>query len=349
MRFSLRLLIVAIAAFLGGCVASRPAPVTEGTPAKKQAAQARQAPAPKVIAEPSPAQPQPKRDVYTVKPGDTLYGIALEHGLDYRDLASWNGIDNPSTLRPGQQLRVTAPAASAPAAPSGVVAAPLKAPSGAIEAKPLGPTGSPPPSASVPSPAPSSPPAAAAAAPSGTIVAEPKGMRLPYSEQALAQLSRPEAVQPKPDVAQVKPEPPRAEAKVPARPESDARAVETSDWIWPVKGKVIATFNGTTSKGIDIAGRRGQPILASAGGRVIFSGTGVRGMGKFVVIKHNEELISVYGHNDEVVVKYGQNVAKGQKIAEMGSTDADQVKLHFEIRRHGTPVDPMKLLPEGPV
>jgi lipoprotein NlpD len=111
---------------------------------------------------------------------------------------------------------------------------------------------------------------------------------------------------------------------------------------------VIATFNGSTNKGIDIAGRRGQPVLASAGGRVIFSGTGVRGMGKFIVIKHSEELISVYGHNDEVLVKYGQNVAKGQKIAEMGSTDADQVKLHFEIRRHGTPVDPMKLLPEAP-
>jgi lipoprotein NlpD len=82
---------------------------------------------------------------------------------------------------------------------------------------------------------------------------------------------------------------------------------------------------------------------------VIFSGTGVRGMGKFVVIKHSEELISVYAHNDDVFVKYGQNVARGQKIAEMGSTDADQVKLHFEIRRQGTPVDPLKLLPEGPV
>jgi lipoprotein NlpD len=107
-------------------------------------------------------------------------------------------------------------------------------------------------------------------------------------------------------------------------------------------------FNGTTSKGIDIAGKRGQAVVASAAGRIIFSGTGVRGMGKFVVIKHTETFISVYAHNDEVVVKYGQNVARGQKIAEMGSSDADQVKLHFEIRRLGNPVDPLKLLPEEP-
>ena len=163
-------------------------------------------------------------------------------------------------------------------------------------------------------------------------------MRLPYSEQALAQLSSSEATQPK------------AEARVEAKPtvpepKTDNARVESSEWIWPAKGKVVANFNGTTSKGIDISGARGQAVLATAGGRVIFSGTGVRGMGKFVVIKHSDELISVYGHNDEVLVKYGQNVAKGQKIAEMGSTDADQVKLHFEIRRNGTPVDPLTFLP----
>jgi lipoprotein NlpD len=287
--------------------------------------------------------PAPKREFYTVKPGDTLYSIALEHGLDYRELAIWNRIETPSAIRPGQQLRVTRPAEVTPApapdvvsAPSGVVAAPLKAPPGTIEAKPLGSTPLPPGTTSAPAASPSAP----AEASSGAIVTEPKGVRLPYSDQAYAQLA-------KPDTAQGRPET-RAEVKPAPRPEPETRAADASAWIWPVRGKVIATFNGSTNKGIDIAGRRGQPVLASAGGRVIFSGTGVRGMGKFIVIKHSEELISVYGHNDEVLVKYGQNVAKGQKIAEMGSTDADQVKLHFEIRRHGTPVDPMKLLPEAP-
>src|SRR5919112_3559470 len=136
------------------------------------------------------------------------------------------------------------------------------------------------------------------------------------------------------------PPPPRPEAGA-----DTARVPDTGEWVWPVKGKLLSTFNGTTNKGIDIAGKRGQAVLASGPGRVIFSGTGVRGMGKFIVIKHSEELISVYGHNDEVLVKYGQNVVKGQKIAEMGSTDADQVKLHFEIRRNGTPIDPLTLLP----
>ena len=172
---------------------------------------------------------------------------------------------------------------------------------------------------------------------------EPKGARLPYSEQALAQLAAAEATPPPTPDARVEmrlsPPPPRETGA------DTARVPANGDWIWPVKGRLLVNFNGTTSKGIDIAGKRGQPVLASAPGRVIFSGTGVRGMGKFIVIKHTEDLISVYGHNDEILVKYGQSVTRGQKIAEMGSTDTDQVKLHFEIRRNGTPIDPLTLLP----
>jgi lipoprotein NlpD len=285
----------------------------------------------KPAARPVEARPE----FYTVKPGDTLYSIALEHGLDYRDLALWNGLDNPTALRVGQELRVVA-------APGTAVVAPFKIPGGTIEARPLG---------SGPTAAPLPGPAVAGAG----IVSEPKGVRLPYSEQALAQLAKPEA----PISAGAEPlrnEPPRVEPpRAPTRsePKSElaseaARGAEEINWTWPVKGKIVTTFNGTTSKGIDIAGKRGQPVLASAPGRVIFSGTGVRGMGKFVVIKHSEAFISVYAHNDQVVVKYGQNISRGQKIAEMGNSDADQVKLHFEIRRLGNPVDPLKLLPDEP-
>ena len=117
-------------------------------------------------------------------------------------------------------------------------------------------------------------------------------------------------------------------------------------WAWPASGKVIRAFgDGANQRGISIAGKLGQPVHASASGRVIFSGTGIRGFGKLIVIKHNSTFLSVYAHNNNLLVKEGQNVAKGQKIAEMGSTDADQVRLHFEIRRFGKPVDPMKLLP----
>jgi lipoprotein NlpD len=280
-----------------------------------QAAVAKPVPAAK------PAAAEARGEFYTVKPGDTLYSIALEHGLDYRELAIWNGIDNPGAVRVGQQLRVIAPAST-------VVAAPLKIPGGTVQAKPLGSGPAAPP---VVGALPPSVPAQA----SGSVVTEPKGVRLPYSDQALAQLSKPEAA------------PPTARVE-PARPDSggdSARGPEDLDWAWPVRGKVVGTFNDSTSKGIAIAGKLGQPVLASAPGRVIFSGTGIRGFGKLIVIKHNNTYLSVYAHNSELVVKEGQNVGKGQKIAEMGNTDADQVKLHFEIRRFGKPVDPLKLLP----
>ncbi|MGZ5225302.1 MAG: peptidoglycan DD-metalloendopeptidase family protein [Burkholderiales bacterium] len=310
---------------LTGCLTGRPAPVVERTTSSKPVVNAQAGVPPKQVLAPRITEARP--EFYTVKPGDTLYSIALEHGLDYRDLALWNGLDNPGSLRVGQQLRVVGQ-------PSAVVAAPLKTPGGgAVEAKPLG-VG--------PSAVPLPPPIASGP---GVAISEPKAVRLPYSEQAWAQLAKPETsvpVRPDPVRTDTRPEP-----KVDPSPEP-ARASEDIGWTWPVKGKILATFNGTTSKGVDIAGKRGQPVLASAAGRVIFSGTGVRGMGKFVVIKHSEAFISVYAHNDELLVKYGQTVARGQKIAEMGNSDADQVKLHFEIRRLGSPVDPLKLLPEEP-
>jgi lipoprotein NlpD len=324
---------------LAACTSNRPAPVVERTAPSRQASAPPAAPS---SARPSPRTSETRPDSYTVKPGDTLYSIALEHGLDYRELAIWNRLDNPGALRVGMQLRLSAPA-GAPNAPSGtVVAAPLKTP-GAVEARPLG---SGPSAAPSPAPAPS-----AAASVSGAMVTEPKGVRVPYSEQALAQVAKPQTAAPaRVDAAPVRAEPPRTEAKAEAKSDSgsdSARGPEDVEWAWPVKGKVVAGFNDASNKGITIAGKLGQPVLASAPGRVIFSGTGIRGFGKLVVIKHNNTYLSVYAHNSELNVKEGQSVAKGQKIAEMGDTDADQVKLHFEIRRFGKPVDPMKLLPAG--
>ena len=319
-----------LAALVSGCVASRPAPVVERTIPGRAPPAAASAPAP--APKPVPTRADTRPDTYVVKAGDTLYSIALEHGLDYRELAIWNRLDNPGAVKVGMQLRLSAPAGS-PA----VVAAPLKGSGGAaVEARPLG-------SGAGPAPAPAAPVAAAPAAGSGALLTEPKGVRVPYSEQALAQLSKPEAPPPA-----ARAEPARPEARD-TRPDSSdsARGPEDVDWAWPVKGKVVGTFNDATSKGIAISGKLGTPVLASAPGRVIFSGTGIRGFGKLIVIKHNNTYLSVYAHNSELSVKEGQNVAKGQKIAEMGNTDADQVKLHFEIRRFGKPVDPLKLLPAG--
>jgi lipoprotein NlpD len=116
--------------------------------------------------------------------------------------------------------------------------------------------------------------------------------------------------------------------------------------MWPATGKVITGISENPNlKGIDIAGKAGQPVVASAAGKVVYAGSGIRGYGKLVIVKHNATWLSAYAHNRDILVKEGQQVAKGQSIAEMGNTDAEQVMLHFEIRRHGTPVDPLKYLP----
>lgn len=116
-------------------------------------------------------------------------------------------------------------------------------------------------------------------------------------------------------------------------------------FIWPASGAVIAGFNESTNKGVDIAGKAGDPIVAVADGRVVYAGAGLRGYGHLVILKHNNTYLTAYAHNQKLLVKEDQNVKKGQKIAEMGNSDADRVKLHFEVRRQGKPVDPSRYLP----
>ena len=260
MRAIRRLFILAAAAALAGCVASRPAPVEDRTRSPAVAAK----PAPAKLAAPPVAAPDGS---YVVKKGDTLYSIALEHGADYREVAQWNGLTDPTKIEIGQRLKVRPPEGSASVAP-------VKG-GGAPEARPL-----------------------------------------------------------------EKPQPP-AIAKAPeAAPVSDS-----IHFMWPAKGKVIAGFAAPRSKGIDIDGKLGDPVLAAAAGRVTYIGTGIPGMGKLVVIKHDNGFITVYAHNRDIVVKEQQSVTRGQKIAELGNTDADRPKLHFQIRKGSAAVDPMRYLP----
>ncbi|WP_331346082.1 peptidoglycan DD-metalloendopeptidase family protein [Cellvibrio sp. UBA7661] len=118
-------------------------------------------------------------------------------------------------------------------------------------------------------------------------------------------------------------------------------------WRWPANGVLLSAFQGSTglNKGIDLAGKLGEPVLAAASGQVVYSGSGLRGYGKLLIVKHNENFLSAYAHNDRLLVKEGDFVKAGQRIADMGSSGTDRVKLHFEIRRDGTPVDPLKFLP----
>jgi len=118
-------------------------------------------------------------------------------------------------------------------------------------------------------------------------------------------------------------------------------------WSWPTKGPVIESFSlsGRINKGIDLAGKNGEPVFAAADGKVVYSGTGLVGYGNLIIIKHNETYLSAYAHNSRLLLKEGDKAKAGQKIAEIGSTGANRDKLHFEIRRDGKPVNPMKYLP----
>jgi lipoprotein NlpD len=135
-----------------------------------------------------------------------------------------------------------------------------------------------------------------------------------------------------------------AAASKPAPPVA-ASGDDDVGWIWPAQGQLIAGFDEAKNKGLDIGGRTGDAVLAAADGRVVYAGAGLRGYGNLIILKHNNTYLTAYAHNQALLVKEDQSVQKGQKIAEMGNSDADRVKLHFEIRRQGKPVDPARYLP----
>jgi lipoprotein NlpD len=328
---AIRLGVIGLFAILmGACATSTRAPVEDRT--APPAAPTFSAPAPAPV---PPAEAESRTPTYTVKRGDTLYQIALDHGLDYKELAAWNTLDNPNKILVGQVLRVTAPGDTSAAA-TGVTTAPLKSQPAVTEAKPGAGA------AAVATP--SSPTARNA----DNYKSSPKAVKEPYSEQAMRDVAR-SAQAPAEVVASAAP-PGATKADVPrvAPPATETEDDDKLDWVWPAKGKIVVGFSETANlKGIDIAGTAGEPVIASAAGKVVYVGNGLRGYGKLVIVKHNKTWLSAYAHNREILVKEGQQVTKGQKIAEMGNTDADQVKLHFEIRRLGKPVDPARYLPAG--
>lgn len=312
-KFTFRLQLITIAAALVvGCSSSGSrAPIVEHGTEREIAREAKlkkpaapiAAPATKVVPRDKDGRPQ----IYVVQKGDTLYSIAFNYGLDYREIAELNNIQNHDIIHVGKELRLSSASAST------VVNKTI------VESKPL----------DVP------------------VKSQPKVTKLPYTEQAVAQIEKIQENPQKPEpvmVTKIQPKPEiKPEAKVDGITDDDGSALE---WSMPTSGTLISEFSEAASrKGIDIAGKLGQAIVASSAGKVVYSGSGLRGYGKLVIIKHNKAYLSAYAHNDQLLVKEGQNVNKGQKIAEMGSTDTDQVSLHFEIRHFGKPVDPAKYLP----
>ena len=139
--------------------------------------------------------------------------------------------------------------------------------------------------------------------------------------------------------------PPTAAAPAPAPAAASREGDDDVNWAWPSAGAVVAPFDEGKAKGLAIGGKAGDPVLAAADGRVVYAGSGLRGYGNLIILKHNNTYLTAYAHNQALLVKEDQSVKRGQKIAEMGSTDADSVKLHFEIRKQGKPIDPLRLLP----
>jgi len=248
---------------------------------------------------------------YTVRRGDTLLRIAFDHGQNYRDLVTWNNLRDPDDIKVGQVLRVAPPERNGNGSGNG------NAGSTAMVTSPITMPGAEKP----------------AAIPKKT---GPRGDKKPYSESNMADAD--EAPAPK---AVERP----ASGTLAAGSTVTASDDEKLSWMWPSDGRIIATFDEGKNKGIDIAGRLGQQVMAAGSGKVMYAGSGIRGYGNLVIVKHSNSLLSAYAHNRSILVKEGQNVTKGQAIAEMGNSDADTVKLHFEIRQQGKPVDPSKFLP----
>jgi lipoprotein NlpD len=283
-------LVFGMALLIGGCASSsRKAPVEERSATRAPATAVQPALA-DLTPKPLPgAENAGKPGYYTVKPGDTMIRIGLETGQNWRDVARWNGIENPNLIEVGQVLRV---------APPGVDA-------GAVAAKPV-----------------------------AVAKVEAKPLDAPRAPAANGASSAPAASAPAPTSG------PAVSAPAAARDGDDDIA-----WAWPASGSVLSQFDEARNKGIAISGKLGDPVLAAADGRVVYAGSGLRGYGNLIIVKHNNTYLTAYAHNKALLVGDDQPVKRGQKIAEMGASDAERVQLHFEIRRSGKPIDPLKSLP----
>ena len=324
------ILVIGSLAWITGC-ASRPpagpAPVEDrGTmqraPSAAGSTSAATAPGPAsaatthsgsgAIAKPLPGQENAgKPGYYTIRPGDTLIRIGLDAGQSWRDIARWNGLDNPNIIEVGQVVRIIPPGTAA------VAAAPL----------------------------PTLPPVSASAPATEGVVTRPVTSPSTVTATSLPAASTRTGAAPSASPS-VTPAPvPAASAPLPP---ASSPSDEDVQWIWPVTGgagNVIARFDEVSNKGVGISGKLGDAILAAGDGRVVYAGAGLRGYGNLVILKHNNTYLTAYAHNQTLLVKEDQTVRKGQKIAEMGNSDSDRTKLHFEIRRQGKPVDPLRFLP----
>ena len=310
MRYIARIvaLVVLILPFLHGCSGNVRAPVVSGS---------EKMPAGKTVA-PAPTKPamsvQTTVRQHTVVRGDTLYFIAFNYGVDYRDVAAWNGIRPPYTIYPGQKLKLIPPGpGSAQHSAQKQTTPPQPGPEN--RAKPLTP---------------------------GPIVSRGADTAPEVRPETKPVVTTKSSPLPEPTQTPVAP----ATRTAPVTDDKPSAIGGPLKWLWPTQGKIVNSDTPISKNGIDIAGVKGQPVNSSAPGQVVYSGSGLLGYGRLIIIKHNENYLSAYAHNDELLVKEGDQVAAGQKIALMGQTVNGRTLLHFEIRKNGQPVNPLSYLPK---
>jgi lipoprotein NlpD len=253
---------------------------------------------------------------YVVKKGDTLFRIALDHGQSHSDIVMWNNLKNPNDIKMDQVLLVSPPEGNST---STVQTASVNSGSG-IEVRNLSSVNQ------------------------ASNKTSPQGDKRSYSEANLAELQKNEVTSLQTAAIGIKSGPDAVKLSEPT-PRDPTMDQDLVGWIWPTEGKVVASFDDAKNRGLDISGKLGQDVIAAGAGKVMYEGSGIRGYGNLVIIRHTDKLLSAYAHNRVNLVKEGQAINKGQKIAEMGNSDSDAIKLHFEIRQQGKPVDPSKFLP----
>ena len=253
-------IVLMVLTALAGCSSLHRAPVDDGAK----------------TASPYPPLPKDCTQTWTVKRGDTLIGIALNTGTDYRDIAAMNQLADINKVQLDRTIcvRRSAQKSKKPSADS---------------------------------------------------------QQTTKTDQPIKDTSKAAAVKPVEDM------PSTSTA-------TNAAMADGIKFAWPAKGKVIAGFNDASNKGINIAGKMGEPVDAAADGKVVYAGSGLRGYGNLVIVKHDGNYLTAYAHNSKILVKEGDAVKRGQRIADMGDSDADTVMLHFEVRRQGKPVDPLKFM-----
>ena len=286
--------------------------------------------------------------VHVVQSGETLFSIAWRYQLDVRELVLWNGLENPNLILVGQRLFLTpeesggSRAANADQAPAAPPASSGRTGSAQAETRQAGPT-QPPVAAPPTAPAGSGAGTPATSAPRQQAAAPPATRSAtPTAPPPAAAGSMGAAPASSGQTAASRPPPP------PPTPQPSLAVLPAPTWQWPIRGPVVSPYGAAegTGGGIGIGGQLGADIRASAAGQVVYAGAGLAAYGNLIIIKHNDTFLSAYGHNDELVVGEGDTVGQGDAIAKMGMGPERQPQVHFEIRRNGTPVDPLGRLPD---